>query len=70
MILTLRKEGLGMAAIAKKLNDDGIPTANGGEWHAAQVQRILNRVQRIAKNAKTGEVVVILKKEDSLELPM
>ena len=53
-----------MAAIAKKLNDDGIPTANGGEWHAAQVQRILNRVQRIAKNAKTGEVVVILKKEE------
>ena len=64
MILTLRQEGLGMAAIAKKLNDDGIPTANGGEWHAAQVQRILNRVQRIAKSAKTGEVVVILKKEE------
>jgi DNA invertase Pin-like site-specific DNA recombinase len=64
MILALRQEGMGMAAIAKKLNDDGIPTANGGDWHAAQVQRILKRdIQRIARNAKTGEQVVILKKE-------
>jgi L-arabinose isomerase len=64
MILTLRQEGLGMAAIAKKLNNDGIPTANGGEWHAAQVQRILNRVQRIARNPLTGQRLVIMKKEE------
>lgn len=43
LILSLRSEGLGMAAIAKRLNDDGMVTANGGEWHAAQVQRILKR---------------------------
>jgi DNA invertase Pin-like site-specific DNA recombinase len=40
-ILQLRSEGLGMAAIASRLNADGIPTAMGGDWHAAQVQRIL-----------------------------
>jgi DNA invertase Pin-like site-specific DNA recombinase len=42
-ILQLRLEGLGMAAIASRLNADGIPTAMGGDWHAAQVQRILKR---------------------------
>ena len=42
-ILQLRTEGLGMAAIASRLNADGIPTAMGGDWHAAQVQRILKR---------------------------
>ena len=42
-ILQLRSEGLGMAAIASRLNADGIPTAMGGDWHAAQVQRILKR---------------------------
>ena len=42
-ILQLRSAGLGMASIAKRLNADGIPTAMGGDWHAAQVQRILKR---------------------------
>lgn len=43
VVLKLRSEGLGMAAIASKLNEEGHTTANGGEWHAAQVQRILKR---------------------------
>ena len=42
-ILQLRSAGLGMASIAKRLNADGISTAMGGDWHAAQVQRILKR---------------------------
>jgi DNA invertase Pin-like site-specific DNA recombinase len=42
-ILQMRSEGLGMAAIASRLNAGGIPAAMGGEWHAAQVQRILKR---------------------------
>ena len=43
VILGLRAEGLGMKAIADRLNAEGHTTANGGEWHAAQVQRILKR---------------------------
>jgi DNA invertase Pin-like site-specific DNA recombinase len=42
-ILGMRAEGLGMKAIADRLNAEGHTTANGGEWHAAQVQRILKR---------------------------
>lgn len=45
VIQSLRAEGLGMKAIADKLNAEGRTTPNGGEWHAAQVQRILNRAQ-------------------------
>jgi L-arabinose isomerase len=33
-----------MKAIADRLNADGHTTANGGDWHAAQVQRILKRM--------------------------
>jgi DNA invertase Pin-like site-specific DNA recombinase len=43
VILGLRSEGLGMQAIADRLNAEGHTTANGGDWHAAQVQRILKR---------------------------
>jgi DNA invertase Pin-like site-specific DNA recombinase len=44
IVLQLRSEGLGMKAIADRLNADGHTTANGGDWHAAQVQRILKRM--------------------------
>lgn len=43
VIMALRAEGLGLKAIADRLNADGQTTANGGDWHAAQVQRILKR---------------------------
>jgi DNA invertase Pin-like site-specific DNA recombinase len=43
VILAMRAEGLGMKAIADRLNAEGHTTANGGDWHAAQVQRILKR---------------------------
>jgi len=33
-----------LRAIAAGLNDAGIPTARGGEWSAAQVIRILERL--------------------------
>lgn len=43
LVLKLRAEGLGMKAIADQLNAAGRTTAAGGDWHAAQVQRILKR---------------------------
>ena len=42
-ILAYRSEGLGMKAIADKLNQAGETTSNGGDWHAAQIQRVLKR---------------------------
>jgi hypothetical protein len=33
-----------LRAIAEGLNRQGIPTTKGGEWTAAQVLRVLNRV--------------------------
>jgi DNA invertase Pin-like site-specific DNA recombinase len=42
-VLKLRAEGKGMKAIADALNAAGETTPNGGDWHAAQIQRILKR---------------------------
>ncbi len=36
----LRASGLSMAATARTLNDEGVPTARGGRWHGATVARI------------------------------
>lgn len=46
VIVQLRSEGLGMKAIADRLNAEGHTTAAGGDWHAAQVKRILDRQAR------------------------
>ena len=35
-----------LRAIAAGLNEQGIPTARGGEWSSVQVMRILERVDR------------------------
>lgn len=43
MILKLRAEGKGMAAIAKELNDRQVPTAKGGTWHGSTVRVVLTR---------------------------
>jgi DNA invertase Pin-like site-specific DNA recombinase len=40
-VLTLRKEGRSLRAIADELNRRGIPTARGREWHASSVRRII-----------------------------
>jgi DNA invertase Pin-like site-specific DNA recombinase len=42
-VLKLRAEGKGMKAIADALNAAGETTPNGGDWHAAQIQRMLKR---------------------------
>lgn len=43
MIERLQTEGKGLSAVAKVLNDDGIPTARGKAWTAQAVKNILNR---------------------------
>ena len=38
-----RASGATLRGIADHLNDDGIPTARGGRWHASTLQRVLAR---------------------------
>ena len=41
-IVTMRENGLSLAAIAKKLTDDGVPTAQGGaRWYPSTVNHVL-----------------------------
>lgn len=43
-IASLREEGLTLAAIAAVLNDDGVPTVQGGaRWYASTVRAVLHR---------------------------
>ena len=45
-IAKLQADGVvSLRAIAKRLNDQGIPTAKGGSWSATQVSRALARIQ-------------------------
>lgn len=44
-IFTMRSKGVTLEAIAKTLNDDGIPTPRGGKWWAATIQNILSNPQ-------------------------
>jgi DNA invertase Pin-like site-specific DNA recombinase len=45
MIAELQAQGVtSLGAIAKALNDRGIPTTRGGEWSAVQVSRVLTKL--------------------------
>jgi DNA invertase Pin-like site-specific DNA recombinase len=44
IILPLRSQGATLRQIAAALNASGVPTARGGEWQAAQVQRTIERL--------------------------
>ena len=50
-ILAMREEGMAYGAIAKALNDDGIPTKRNGKWHASTVSRIADPRARARANA-------------------
>jgi len=43
MIHALTVKGLSMAAIARKLTDDGIHTVSGGAWTAGSVSNVITR---------------------------
>jgi hypothetical protein len=35
------EKGATLAAIANRLNDEGVPTAQGGRWHPSTVRKIV-----------------------------
>ena len=45
VIVPLRQGGATLQAIADALNAASVPTARGGQWHPAQVQRMLERLE-------------------------
>jgi DNA invertase Pin-like site-specific DNA recombinase len=42
-IVELREAGASMRQIADALNEQGVPTAKGGRWHASTVAMVLRR---------------------------
>ena len=36
--------GLSLRQITKALNDEGVPTARGGQWHLTSVKRLVDRL--------------------------
>jgi hypothetical protein len=47
-IRKLRKAGfVSIQAIARELNERGIPTSRGGKWHLTTVTRLLERLERL-----------------------
>jgi DNA invertase Pin-like site-specific DNA recombinase len=38
-------EGLSLNAIARNLNDNGVPTAKGGRWHASTIGHVLRSIE-------------------------
>jgi len=47
-IRKLRKAGfVSIQAIARELNERGIPAARGGKWHLTSVTRLLERLERL-----------------------
>ncbi|TNC61991.1 recombinase family protein [Rubellimicrobium roseum] len=49
IVRPLRAQGATLRAIAEALNGSGVPTARGGAWYAAQVQRVLDRLEKAAE---------------------
>jgi hypothetical protein len=53
-IRELRKAGfVASTAIARELNERGIPTALGGKWHRTSVDRLLHRLERLEPSSRT-----------------
>lgn len=51
-IVSEREKGASLRQIANRLNDDGIPTAQGGkQWHAATVSYTLKRIDPLVGGA-------------------
>jgi len=53
-IRKLRRAGfVSISAIARELNERGIPTARGGKWHRTSVDRLLHRLGRLKPSSRT-----------------
>jgi DNA invertase Pin-like site-specific DNA recombinase len=45
LILSLRKDGKSLVAIAEQLNADAVKPRTGAKWHQTQIQRIVSRAE-------------------------
>jgi hypothetical protein len=53
-IRRLRKAGfVSISAIARELNERGIPTPRGGKWHLTMVTRLLQRLERLDRVSRS-----------------
>lgn len=43
LIRMLAEDGRSLRSIARRLNDDGVPTSQGGRWHASTVRLIVSK---------------------------
>jgi len=55
-IFALKITGFGYQTIAKKLNDEGVPTKRGGSWRTNTIKRIIESRRYIAERKYLGEV--------------
>jgi Recombinase len=56
VIQNLRKAGfVSISAMARELNERGIPAPRGGKWHMTMVTRLLQRLERLDR-ASTGRL--------------
>jgi hypothetical protein len=54
-IRALQGRGLvSFSALARELNERGIPAARGGKWHLPSVTRLLHRVERLEPSSQTA----------------
>jgi DNA invertase Pin-like site-specific DNA recombinase len=49
IVARLKGEGLSLQAMARRLNEDGVPSARGGAWTATSVRNLLTRDQDKAR---------------------
>jgi len=47
-----RRDGMSLHAIARALTSEGVPTKNGGRWHAKSISQILECNARLAAEHK------------------
>jgi hypothetical protein len=53
-IRKLRRAGfVSISAIARELNERGIPTPRGGKWHLTMVTRLLQRLERLDRVSRS-----------------
>lgn len=50
-VCKMREEGMSMAAIAARFNEQSVPTERGGRWDAKAIKRLIDRLSELEANA-------------------